>query len=75
MHIHIAYDMLIGLTKRVREARAAHAFLLGFKADQAEADKELSFVSQFAREVKRRTEEVIAPLKTDREILTKKLQN
>jgi hypothetical protein len=57
--VRLAYDMLQGVATRAREAAAAHTFYLGYRADDASADKYLGYVRDLSREADRRVEEAI----------------
>jgi len=58
--IRLASGILLGVDRRAREAAAAHAFYLGYRADEASADKYLGYVRDLAREADRRVGEALS---------------
>ena len=70
-YIHIAYDMLQGLIRRIAEAQATIA-MAGDTQSQARMEtEERSFLAQLSRETVRRLEEAISHTNTERQALPK----
>jgi hypothetical protein len=60
--LYLAYSMMSGLQNRVKEAKAAHSFYLGYRGDDKSANQGLVFVRSLAREAFGRVEEAILEL-------------